>query len=77
MFDFRRITLFCLGYRLSKQNVTIVPEIWENHGAVATPQGNVSESRSNLQNSDHCRKNVQRIFLHTEWKMKLSGMKVP
>ena len=29
MFDFRRITLFCLGYRLYKHKMTICSENWE------------------------------------------------
>jgi len=32
MFDFTRITLFCLGYRLSKQKMTICSKHLEGHG---------------------------------------------
>ena len=32
MFDFRRITLFCLGYRLSKCKMTIYAKIWGRPG---------------------------------------------
>jgi len=41
MFDFRRITLFCLGYRLSKHKMTICSKNLGGHGTVgptlATP----------------------------------------
>jgi len=36
MFDFRRITLFCLGYRLSKTNVL---QIWWGYGPVVLRPG--------------------------------------
>jgi len=35
MFDFRRITLFCLGYRLSNHKMTICSENLERHGPLA------------------------------------------
>jgi len=35
MFDFRRITLFCFGYRLSKHKMTICPEKWGEHAPLA------------------------------------------
>jgi len=34
MFDFRQITLFCLGYRLSKHKMTICSE---NRGGASPP----------------------------------------
>jgi len=40
MFDFRRITLFCLGYRFSKHKITMCAENLEGNGTLgplATP----------------------------------------
>jgi len=38
MFDFKRTTLFCLGYRLSKHKITIhAKNLRGGHGPLATP----------------------------------------
>jgi len=37
MFDFRRMTLFCLEKRLSKHEMTICSKIWGGHGLFASP----------------------------------------
>jgi len=37
MFDFRRITLFCLEKRLSKHKVTIFSKILGGHGPFGPP----------------------------------------
>jgi len=34
MFDFRRIGLFCLGYRLSKHKITICSKHFGGHGSL-------------------------------------------
>jgi len=37
MFDFRRITLFCLGKRLSKHKITIFSKNFGGNGPFAPP----------------------------------------
>jgi len=37
MFDFRRITPFCLGNRFSKEKLIYMSKIWGGHGLLATP----------------------------------------
>jgi len=45
MFDFRQITLFCLGCRLSKHKITVCSDNFERHGhlgpSLATPMNTV------------------------------------
>jgi len=37
MFDFWRITLFCLEKHLSKHKMTMFAKIWGGHGAFGSP----------------------------------------
>jgi len=60
MFDFRQITLFSFGYRLSGTTCVYVPKIWGCHGTLGLPGYAYDRTRTFGSERDlpHCKNTV-------------------